>query len=225
MLAGCAAPGSLLPADAILVGEQHDAAVHQSMQREWVGRLASRGQLAALAIEMAPAGRSTQGLDPGAAEDAVKSALGWDDKAWPWHAYGPAIMTAVRAGVPVFGANLPRSRLREAMADARLDSAVPAAVLDAQRQAVRSGHCDLLPEAQIGPMTRVQIARDRAMASTVAQAALPGKTVLLLAGAGHVDEQLGVPLHLPASLRVRSHTLPPQSPQQDYCAQLRRQMP
>ena len=191
------------------------------MQRQWVDELQARGVLAALALEMAPRDRSTQWLPREASESDVKSALGWDDEAWPWQAYGPAVMAAVRAGVPVVGANLPRAQLRGAMADAQLDSAVPSQVLEAQRQAVRAGHCDLLPPAQIGPMARVQIARDRAMAQAVAQAARPGKTVLLLAGAQHVDEKLGVPLHLPAAMRVRSHRLPEQPPQKDYCAELR----
>ena len=232
VIAGCAAPGitteaqlaAMLPADAILVGEQHDAPQHQKIQQELVDALGSRGTLAALAFEMAPEGTSTRGLPPNAADAAVRSALRWNDEAWPWNAYGPVVMAAVRAGVPVVGANLPRASLREAMADVRLDNAVSATVLDAQRQAVRSGHCDLLPEAQISPMARVQIARDRAMARAVAQAAVPGKTVLLVAGAAHVDERLGIPLHLPAGLRARSHVLPRQGAQKDYCAELRRRL-
>ncbi len=72
-------------------------------------------------------------------------------------------------------------------------------------------------------MARVQIARDRAMARAVAEAAVPGKTVVLLAGARHVDETLGVPLHLPAGLRARSERLPEQPPKKDYCEQLRQQ--
>ena len=82
----------------------------------------------------------------------------------------------------------------------------------------------MLPQAQLGPMARIQIARDQAMAHTVAQSARPGKTVLLLAGAGHVDEALGVPRHLPPTLRSRSLLWPAEPPKQDYCAELRRQM-
>jgi uncharacterized iron-regulated protein len=218
LLAGCAAP------DAILIGEQHDAPQHQALQRQAVDTLIARGQLAALALEMAAQGRSTKNLPHDASEAAARAALAWDDDGWPWAAYGPAVMAAVRAGVPVIGANLPRPQLREAMADARLDGAVPAAVLEAQRQAVRSGHCDLLSDTQLGPMARVQIARDRAMAQAVAQAAMPGKTVVLLAGAQHVDVRLGVPLHLPPGLRARSERLPEQPPRKDYCAQLRHQV-
>ena len=36
-----------------------------------------------------------------------------------------------------------------------------------------------------------------AMAQTVMAARQPGKTVLLIAGGGHVDRALGVPTHLP----------------------------
>jgi uncharacterized iron-regulated protein len=240
LLAGCASPFSfptsglpgietrvaaLLPADAILLGEQHDAPTHQDMHRRAIEALSARGVLAAVALEMAEQGRSTAGLPRDAVESDVKAALQWSDAGWPWQAYGPAVMAAVRAGVPVIGANLPRSQMRAAMGDAALDASVPDGVLQAQRAAVREGHCGLLPDTQIGPMTRVQIARDRAMAQAVAQATVtvPGKTVVLLAGAGHVDPVLGVPRHLPPTLRVRAERLPPEPPKKDYCAELREQ--
>ena len=78
------------------------------------------------------------------------------------------------------------------------------AALKAQQQLIRIGHCDLLPESQITPMTRIQIARDRAMAQTIEDLALPGKVVVLLAGNGHVNRQLGVPQHLPATLHAKA---------------------
>jgi uncharacterized iron-regulated protein len=133
-------------------------------------------------------------------------------------------MAAVRAGVPVLGANLPKDRQRQAMRDDLLDGRLPQAALAAQRQAVREGHCDMVPAEQIAPMTRIQIARDVAMAQTVAAAALPGKTVVLLAGSGHVRPELGVPLHLPSTLKVRSLELPKEETGRDYCAELRKQM-
>jgi uncharacterized iron-regulated protein len=106
--------------------------------------------------------------------------------------------------VPVLGANLPAARLREAMVNAGLDSLLPGPALKAQQQNIRLGHCELLPESQISPMTRVQIARDRSMAQTVALAARPGKTVVLLAGNGHADRTLGVPQHLPPEFIVKT---------------------
>ena len=45
-------------------------------------------------------------------------------------------------------------------------------------------------------MVRVQIARDQAMADTVAAALRPGQRVVLLTGAQHASRDRGVPLHL-----------------------------
>lgn len=193
----------LLPADAILLGEEHDAPDHQRLHRVVVETLAGQQQLAALALEMASQGQSTEKLGPNASEDAVREALQWKQAGWSWATYSPAIMAAVRAGIPVLGANLPATGLRAAMADPALEKLLSGQALITQQQKIRSGHCDLLPENQILPMTRVQIARDIAMAQTLVKAAQPGKTVLLLAGAGHVDRSLGVPLHLPPSFNAK----------------------
>ena len=193
-----------LPTDVLLLGEQHDAHDHQRIHQAVVQGLAERGQLAALALEMADQGHTTRLLAAGASEAQVRSALQWRDDAWPWRAYGPAVMAAVRAGVPVYGANLPRAQMRERMADAQLDTVLPDAALQAQQHAIREGHCDLLPATQIRPMTRVQIARDQSMARTVQDLVRPGQTVLLLAGHGHVNRRLGVPMHLPRALRVEA---------------------
>ena len=133
-------------------------------------------------------------------------------------------MAAVRAGVPVFGANLPRRDMREAMEDASLDGLLPGPAIKAQQQAIRQGHCDLLPEHQVRPMTRVQIARDRTMAQALTHALARGKTVVLIAGAGHVQADVGVPLHLPRGITVRPLVLPVEATGKDYCAEFRRQM-
>jgi len=100
---------------------------------------------------------------------------------------------------------------------------------------VRSGHCNLLPESQIIPMTRIQVARDRAMAQAVVKAKQAGKTVLLVSGAGHSNKQLGVPQHLPTDVSVKVVRMragpgdafdgafdvvwaTPALPEKDYCA-------
>ncbi|SDP66507.1 Uncharacterized iron-regulated protein [Rhodoferax sp. OV413] len=250
LLTGCASMSpnralALLPADAILLGEQHDAPDHQRIHRETIEALATQGQLAAVAIEMAEQGRSTAALPRDADAAQVQAALQWDDAGWPWAAYGPAVMAAMRAGVPVLGANLPRTQMRTAMANSALDGQLPGPALKAQQQAIRLGHCGLLPESQIAPMTRIQIARDMAMAQTLQAAAVRGKTVLLLAGAGHVDRSLGVPQYLPENLVSKAVLLQagpapaatksivnfdstwqtPSIPATDYCASLQKQLP
>lgn len=235
---------ALLPADALLLGEQHDAPAHQHLQAAVVQALATNGALAALALEMADRGTSTAGLPPQATEAQVQTALRWSDAAWPWAAYGPVVMAAVRSGIPAMGANLPRDQIRNAMTTVALDDHLTLALWQKQQEIIREGHCGLLPASQIVPMTRVQTARDAAMAQTIAGALQPGKTVLLIAGNGHVDRALGVPTHLAREVRQKSVTLQPLRPSgteadippadavwltpavppKDHCAELRQQM-
>lgn len=232
VLAGCAAAPALppltaadgTPLDVLLLGEQHDAPQHQDMHRRVVEELARRGTLAAVVLEMADRGHTTAGLPRTANEEQVRQALGWDQSGWPWQPYRPAVMAAVAAGVPVMGGNLSRPQMHAAMGDARFDTMLPGPALKAQQQAVRQGHCGLLPERQITPMTRIQIARDESMAQTLQDAAVPGKTVVLLAGGGHVDRLLGVPQHLRPQLHVQSTQWPAEPAKKDYCAELEAQL-
>jgi uncharacterized iron-regulated protein len=229
LLAGCAlmAPvPDVTGVDAVLIGEQHDARAHPRLQERWVAALAQRDTLSAVTLEMAERGTSTAGLPRSATEEQVRQALQWNQAGagWPWERYAPAVMAAVRAGVPVLGANLPRAEQRQAMADRNLDDLLPGPAIKAQQQAIRRGHCDMLPESQVMTMTRVQIARDVAMARTIAAAARPGKTVVLLAGSGHVQPDIGVPQHLPGTMKTRPVVLPAEETGKDYCAEFRRQM-
>jgi uncharacterized iron-regulated protein len=235
---------ALLPADVLLLGEQHDAPAHQQLQRAVVLALAARGTLAALALEMADRNTSTAGLPPQATEEQVRTALKWHEAGWPWDAYGPAVMAAVQAGVPVIGANLPAGEMKDAMKNIALDGHLKLDKWQKQQEIIREGHCGLLPPSQIVPMTRIQTARDAAMAQTLVGALEPGKTVLLIAGNGHVDRELGVPTHLGREVRSTSLVLRPDRPSdtgvdmtpadavwltaapppKDYCAELRQQM-
>ena len=247
VLVACATPPvpyrlqALLPADVLLLGEQHDAPDHQQLQRHAVQWLAGQGQLAAVVLEMAERGHSTAGLPRDASEAQVQAALHWKDAAWPWKAYGPVVMAAVGAGVPVWGGNLPRADLRAALQETAWDQHLPAPALQRQLAALRDGHCGLLPESQIAPMARVQIARDASLARTAQEARSNGQTVLLIAGGGHVLRSLGVPTHWPADLvskvalaqagkapaaikiDVDALLETPALPPRDSCAELRQQ--
>jgi uncharacterized iron-regulated protein len=230
----------------LLLGEQHDAPEHQALQRATVQTLSQRGQLTALVLEMAEQGLQTTGLPRSASETEVRQALQWTDdthSGWPWAVYGPVVMAAVQAGVPVLGGNLPRTQMRAAMGNPTLDQQLPPEALAQQQTQIREGHCGLLPEGQIAPMTRIQIARDRSLAAVAVAALRPGQTVLLVAGNGHVRRDLGVPQHLPAGLShhvVMVHAGPnpasppnhqadtvwttPPRPPTDHCAVLKQQM-
>jgi uncharacterized iron-regulated protein len=212
------------PPDILILGEQHDAPAHQRLHRELIERLIQRGQLAGVALEMAVAGHSTLSVARGATEPQVRSALDWDEAGWPWEAYAPTIMAAVRAGVPVAGANLSREKLKAAAADGTIDGTVSREVMQAQEENVRDGHCGLLPESQWRALARMQVARDRSLARAVAALAQPGKAAVLVTGAQHADARVGVPLHLPTSLRSESRLWPPEPPREDYCEKLRKQL-
>lgn len=234
----------LLPTPLLLLGEQHDAAEHQALQRQTLRQLVDAGQAAALVLEMAERGRRTSGLPRDASEARVREALDWREAvnagAWPWATYGPLVMDAVRAGVPVLGGNLPRVQMRTAMAEGGLDATLDAAALQQQRENIRDGHCDLLPATQIAPMTRIQIARDRAMAQTAQEALQPGRTVLLVAGHQHVRRDIGIPRHLPGQaltvVTAQAGRSGPEAanadrvwvtspvPPKDHCAELKKQM-
>ena len=231
-------------AELILLGEQHDAPEHQELARLSVEALASKQALSALVLEMADAGVSTEGMPTGASEAAVRARLKWNDAGWPWTRYGPVVMEAVRAGVPVVGSNLPRSAMKAAMKDDALDGKVPSAVLAGHRERMIEGHCGLLPESQVPAMARIQIARDERMAQTASMWMRSGKSVLLLAGAEHVKKDRGIPLLLDAKSKGKVVVIwmqaaaainkdpaladldwqtPPISPK-DYCADMKKSM-
>ncbi len=230
--------GKPVDVDALLLGEQHDAPEHHQIEQQVIATLAARGVLAAVALEMADAGATTAALGPRASEAQTRLALNWQDELWLWADYREAVMAAVRAGVPVMGANLPAAQFKASMADSKLDAQLPGPALKAQQQLIRLGHCNLLPESQITPMTRVQVAKDMRMARVLGEAAVPGKIVVLLSGSGHANRELGVPQHLPVALHAKSVLLlagdgpdqdtafdatwgTPALPEVDYCASLR----
>lgn len=259
VLTGCAAPlntvaplapasmraelQDLPPGTPLLLGEQHDASDHQRMERMAVELLAGQGRLNALVLEMAERGQHTRDLPRHASESAVQGQLRWNLAGWPWERYGPMVMAAVRAGVPVLGGNLPRTQMRESMLDALLDQRVPGPVLQAQRQQIRDSHCGLLAETQVPGMARIQIARDLAMAETLAETVTDRGHVVLVAGGEHVRRDRGIPLHLPHGLAQRARVVlmlaaardsvqpgtdqvwrSPALPERDYCAELRQSL-
>jgi uncharacterized iron-regulated protein len=218
-------------AQLLLLGEQHDAPSHPGLHASAVQALIAQRKLGVLVLEMAqtPARTNTQALD--ASEAQVQAALGWNTQAWPWENYRAAIMAAVRAGVPVVGGNLAQPQLRAAMQAPDYASLFTAQAWQGHLDAIRTGHCNMLPPTQLEPMARAQVARDLEMANTVLSEAkttlAQGKTAVLMAGAGHLDPLLGVPFQLQRlapEMPVRIQLWPHEDTGQDYCAQFKQQM-
>lgn len=216
------------PPHVLLLGEQHDAPDHPALHADVVQRLIASGQLAALVLEMADTGKDTRAVPKTGADADVQAALAWNTQAWDWSRYAPSVLAAVRAGVPVLGANLPRSAMDSAMKNSAARAMFTQANWQKQLQNIRTGHCDMLPETQIEPMVRVQVARDASMARALAAHVQTAKTVVLIAGAFHTDEALGVPAQLKNShpgVSVQSIRWPEADTGKDYCAEFRQQMP
>lgn len=240
-LCAALAAGPAAAAELLMFGEMHDQPDQQRQVAEAVQQLAGAGRLAAVVLEMAEVPHTTAGLPREATEPQVREALRW--QGWPWDAYAAVVMNAVRAGVPVLGGNLPRASLREAMRDAALDARIDDAARARLTDAVRVGHCHLLPATQEPGMVRVQVARDQSLARVAAEAlrsAPPDGTVLLLAGAQHVSRDRGIPLHLAPGaatgvrvvmfgsdadgLQADERRPAAFTPQADHCATLRKQL-
>ena len=250
-LSACATPvahwqthlnGLPTQAPVVLLGEQHDADEHQTMARLSVARLAQSPGLSALVLEMADEGTDTSGLSTHATEAQVRERLRWNDAGWPWQRYGPVVMQAVQLGVPVVGANLPRSAMGAVMRDEQWDARVPSGVLADHRKRMVGSHCGLLPESQVPGMARIQIARDERMAQTAERWLRPSKTVLLVAGAEHIKRDRGIPLFWPEALAQQAHVVwmragkphtdakgvadatwaTPATPERDHCAEMAR---
>lgn len=187
-----------------LLGEQHDHPDHHAVQAWIVTALAAQGRLAAVALEMADAGKRFDGPRDASAA-AVRAALDWNDAGWPWRLYAAPVMAAVRAGVPVVGVNLPQGQMSAVMQQARWDDSVPGAVRERIIREVIDSHCGLLPAAQAPAMARIQLARDDSMAAHSLALAQPGKTVALLTGSFHADRNVGIAQHIAA----QSAQIPP----------------
>lgn len=234
----------LADAPRVLVGEKHDNPDHHSLQLWLMRALQARRTQGSLLLEMlqpeqqarvdALAGLATLPAD-------LPKALDWQ-QGWDWQMYGPIVRESLRNHVPLLAANLSTAQMRQAY---RQPAVLPGersnapTVKAALLEQVRAGHCGLLPESQLPAMLAVQQLRDRRIAERLLSAPEPA---LLLTGAYHARKDLGVPLHL-ADLGARGESkvlllaevgekiepgmadyvwFTPATPEQDYCAQLRR---
>lgn len=192
-----------------LLGERHDNPSHATLRARWIDALAAAGARPAVVMEIFTLDHDAalrEAQSRGADADALAAAGGLDRGAWLWPMHRPIVEAALRAGLPVRAANLPRTALRGAALDDALrgDSAWAgrlraspwsAAQADALRESIVDGHCGKLPEAAVPRIALAQRARDAAMAQALVDAATADGAVLI-AGNGHVRRDLGVPAYL-----------------------------
>jgi len=190
-----------------LLGEVHDNAEGHRERLELLRQYAAGDADIAIAMEQFDHERQAD-LDAAMARCAdaacVIEAAASEKAGWNWEFYAPVIQLALDHDIPVLAANLSRAdasavvkdgfaALPEGLRATYLDRPLPAAMLQAQVDAVREGHCNMLPETLLEPMARAQVARDVVMADTMLRALADHEFVFLLAGNGHVNRDIGVP--------------------------------
>lgn len=203
----------------VLIGEIHDNADHHRLQAWLIDRIAARrkpgrepGRKPAVVMEMISLDQS-KALEaylarPDANASGLGPALGWAERGWPdWSLYQPIAEAVFRAGVPLLPGDPGRAAIRRIASQGldslegaerkrlALDTALPPRLGEALTQDIRESHCDLLPQAALGPMTQVQRYRDAVLASALLKAG-KGGSAILITGNGHARSDRGVPWYL-----------------------------
>jgi uncharacterized iron-regulated protein len=201
----------LSAADFVLLGEKHDNIDHHRLQTWVLEQIIASGRRPPIAFEMIspeqePALRRHLTDHPGQI-DGLDSALDWPNSHWPdWSNYRPLFAAALAAGMEIRPANVSLADVRSVARQQttapelrtlyRLDQPVDGAAASAMAQEIRDAHCGQLPEPMVPGMVDVQRARDAAMAVAMTSDAPAG--AVLIAGAGHVRTDRGVPVQIVA---------------------------
>jgi uncharacterized iron-regulated protein len=204
----------LARADFLLLGERHDNPDHHLLQAEVLRSLIALGRCPAVGFEMF-------GLDDASAianhlafgpNDAagLGRAVNWDKSGWPdWAMYQPIAEAALQAKLRIFATNLPlaiaRKMSRDGLAalepsvrrELGLDRPLSDAMFAPMATDIRDSHCGYASEESVKAMVGVQRARDAQMAQSLITAGDPDGAILV-AGAGHVRIDYGIPVYLTA---------------------------
>ena len=221
LAAGCAAappspdPGAVSAAFAgksyVLLGEVHDNAAGQQQRLAALTRAVERGWRPAIAMEQFDRERQAD-IDrarrerPADAEYVIRQAGGGG---WQWPLYRPVVALALQYDLPLLAANLSRADAARIVrggldglftpqerAQLGLAGTLPPDLVAAQTAVLDEGHCGNFPQAMLPGMLDAQAARDAVMAATLRPYATRG--AVLIAGNGHVRNDVGVPRWLGA---------------------------
>jgi uncharacterized iron-regulated protein len=198
----------------MLLGEKHDNPDHHRLQAWVLQQLIDAGRQPAVAFEMftlddAPAIARYVAARP---KDAagLGQAIDWQHRGWPdWALYQPIADIALRQGLTLVASNLPPATARDISSRGLgaldisqitrlgLDRALSPDTRAAMLEEIRQAHCGYTSDTTAEAMVAVQRARDAQMAERLAAA---GKHdgAALIAGAGHVRHDYGVPAYLRA---------------------------
>jgi uncharacterized iron-regulated protein len=206
-------------ASVIYLGEKHDNLRHHELQLELITALVERGRQPAIGFEvfsleqtsliMGYVASQTPAESHGGVsriESRLREGLGWRDDDERWQFYGPMLRFAREKGLTVFGADLtPGIRLRiigvgaAGLTNVERLQLYPSgfenpAYEALMGEALKQAHCGYGDEVYIGRLYANWVARNDAMATAIVETLSQEghKTVVMILGAGHVRNNMGV---------------------------------
>lgn len=214
-IAACATPTQINAAPTVwLMGEVHDnPQVHQA-RYELIAKRVKAGWRPAIAMEQFD--REHQGLLRTAQDECKRAACitskPWVEK-WDWALYHPLIQLAIDYDLPLLAANVSREDANrivkggysaaldpDTIAQYELDQPLPVTLAKVHRDNIVEGHCNMLPPQVAEKMIAAQVARDVWMAKVIDLQSTQ-TDVVLIAGNGHVQKDVGVFQWLPVTLQ------------------------
>lgn len=197
-----------------LMGEVHDNPDAHQARFELIAAKVKAGWRPAIAMEQFD--REHQGLLR-TAQDECKTAVCITSKSWvepwQWDLYQPLIQLALDYQLPLLAANVSRQDANkivkggyeaaldpDTIAEYSLNKPLPQTLAEEHRRNIVEGHCNMLPASMADKMIPAQVARDVWMAKVVEQQA-GLRDVILIAGNGHVQKDVGVIQWLPVKLK------------------------
>ena len=216
-IGGCAStapPVLRLQRPVVLLGEVHDHPQQHALRAAAFRAHVEAGARPALLMEQFDRQHQAAidlATSPGSTPPTAAAviAAGQGGAGWKWDFYRPFIETALEYRLPIVAANVGRDEARRVMREGLVATGfnpdVPAEVSGSLVRAIVASHCGMVDEATAGRMALAQVARDQQMARVVTAHAARG--VVLLAGNGHVRNDVGVPRWLDVATRARSESI------------------
>lgn len=196
----------------VLLGEKHDNPDHHLLQAEVIRSLIAVGRRPAVGFEMlglddARAAASHLAAAPNDAA-GLGGVVNWNKRGWPdWAMYQPIAEAALAAKLSILATNLPLATAKKMRSDGLaalepslrralgLDRPLSEAVFARMAADIRNSHCGYGSEESVKALVGIQRARDAQMAQSLIAAGAPDGAVLV-AGAGHVRNDYGIPVYL-----------------------------
>ena len=197
----------------VLLGEKHDNPDHHRHQATITRDLIKAGQKPAVAFEMLtwdqqPALDAHLKSRP-ADVRGLGEAVNWAKSGWPdWSLYAPIADASLAGRSPIIAANFPRTLSRKlgrqgfaalpagVLARSKLDVPLTTKQTARLEEDIYLSHCKMMPKAHLGPVVKVQQARDAVLADALVEATRNQPTAILIAGSGHVRNDRAVPHYL-----------------------------